>query len=167
MFQRQTRYVLILTLVIILGGCMKAPQLSGNMVPRNPNKKPAIAIISEGLFADMIGNDLFLKGFTIIERNRLVKVIHEQAIQKSGLTEEAAFVEAGKLLNVQALMFIDQKTDDNKVLLYASIKLVDVERGAIIGSFHYRQGRGFRKEHTETVSRRIAAAIAGPYRPAR
>lgn len=166
MHHRRIHYVLIIALVLF-GGCMKGSQLSGNMVPRNPGKKPTIAIISEGLFADMIENDLFLKGFTIIERNRLVKVIHEQAIQKSGLTEEAAFVEAGKLLNVQALMFIDQKTDDNRVLLYASIKLVDVERGAIIGSFHYRQGRGFRKEHMEAISRRIAAAIAGPYRAAR
>ncbi len=76
------------------------------------------------LISDLNG----LPGITIIERESLEKILHEQAMSLTGLTEESS-AEIGKLLQANQLIYGSYIiTDDN---IRIDLKLVNVESGSI------------------------------------
>jgi len=86
--------------------------------------------LSKGL-ADMIISDLNgLPGIRIIERESLEKVLQEQALSLTGLTEEGSATEIGKLLQADQLIYGAYILNDD--LIRIDLKLVSVESGTIL-----------------------------------
>lgn len=68
--------------------------------------------------------------FRVIERKNLGKVLDEQALQLTGATEGTSAVQAGKLLDAQALLYGSvTESGDNFIV---TVKLTDVETGEVI-----------------------------------
>ncbi|MEJ2322971.1 MAG: CsgG/HfaB family protein, partial [Gammaproteobacteria bacterium] len=85
-------------------------------------------------FADMLISDLSnLQGIKIIERASLQKVLEEQAMSQTGLTDEESAVEVGKLLEANQLIYGAFMVDDD--LIRFDVKHVSVETGSILHAF--------------------------------
>jgi len=96
----------------------------------NTTADPEYQWLSKGL-ADMMISDLSgLPGIKIIERESLEKVLQEQALSLTGLTEEGSAVEVGKLLQANQLIYGTYIVNDD--LIRIDVKLVSVESGAIL-----------------------------------
>ena len=71
----------------------------------NTTADPEYQWLSKGL-ADMLISDLSgLPGIQIIERASLEKLLEEQALSLTGLTDEGSAVEVGKLLQANQLIY--------------------------------------------------------------
>ena len=152
-----------LALVIVFGCMPRASNLVGGVRPVDPSIKPKIALVSDNRLTDAVGTELFIRGFTIIERLRLLSVLREKSLQLSGITDEQ-LIEAGKILNVDALMFIDAERVEFGDIHNAYIKIVDVQSGIIIGSFNYQNGRGPLKDTPHEAAKKISDAINRGYK---
>jgi len=148
-------------MLMFLQGCQMS-QLEGAIRPENPFLKPKIAIISENRLANALGTKLFTKGFAIIERLRLVAVLREKSLQMSGLTDEQ-LIEAGKVLNVDAIIFVETSGVERGDIYTAYIKIVSVKSGAIMGSFNYQNGRGPTKDSFNEAADKLTDAINNGY----
>ena len=68
--------------------------------------------------------------FRVVERKNLGKVLDEQALQLTGATDGGSAVQAGKILDAQALLYGSvSETGDNFVI---TVKLTDIETGEVI-----------------------------------
>ena len=89
--------------------------------------------LSKGL-ADMLISDLSgLSGIKIIEREALEKVLQEQALSLTGLTNEGSAAEVGKLLQADQLIYGGYIINDDRIRI--DVKLVSVESGSILYAF--------------------------------
>ncbi len=70
--------------------------------------------------------------FRLVERERLDKLLAEQALQQSGATSEKDQVKAGRLLNAHAYLHATVSTLGEELLL--SIRLIDIESGEVFSS---------------------------------
>lgn len=68
--------------------------------------------------------------FNLVERADLEKVLKEQALQLSGVTDDSKAVQAGKVLNADALLFGSVAEAGDNITITA--KLVDTETGAVL-----------------------------------
>ncbi|MBN2534921.1 MAG: PEGA domain-containing protein [Spirochaetales bacterium] len=70
--------------------------------------------------------------FNVVERNDLVKILSEQELQLSGLTDAGQAVEVGKMLNVKKILLGSMAKFDGKFVSYVlNLRLVDVETGSV------------------------------------
>jgi hypothetical protein len=160
------KYLLLLhclALLIVCGCIPRTSNLEGGVRPVDPSIKPKIALVSDNRLSDAIGTELFTRGFTIIERLRLLSVLREKSLQLSGITDEQ-LIEAGKMLNVDALMFVEAERVERGDIYNAYIKIVNVQSGIIIGSFNYQNGRGPLKDRPHDAAKKIADAINSGYK---
>jgi TolB-like protein len=99
----------------------------------NTTADPEYQWLSKGL-ADMLISDLSgLQEITIIERASLEKLLEEQALSLTGLTDEGSAVEVGKLLQANQLIYGAYILNDD--IIRIDIKLVSVENGTILHAF--------------------------------
>jgi TolB-like protein len=96
----------------------------------NTTADPEYQWLSKGL-ADMLISDLSgLSGIKIIERASIEKVLEEQALGMTGLTDEGSAVEIGKLLQANQLIYGAYILNDD--IIRIDIKLVSVETGTVL-----------------------------------
>jgi hypothetical protein len=147
---RTVAYMLVIALLII-GGCSTGGGESFSRAGYNFSAIDKVAVVAiEGAvtsepaknqIADLFAMELLKKGFAPLERNLVKAKLDEQQLQASDLITEAGAAEAGKILNVPAVVIINIPHFGEETSMTA--KMVDVQDGSIlwIGSGTGRTGR--------------------------
>ena len=126
----------ILICFFIISTSISAQNIISVLYFDNTTADPEYQWLSKGL-ADMIISDLNgLPGIKIIERESLEKVLQEQALSLTGLTEEGSAAEIGKLLQADQLIYGAYILNDD--LIRIDLKLVSVESGTILYAYDKR-----------------------------
>lgn len=136
---RTVVYMLVIALLII-GGCASGRGESFSRAGYNFSMVDKIAIVAiEGAvtsepaknqIADLFAMELLKKGFAPIERTRVKAKLDEQQLQASDLITEAGAAEAGKILNVPAVLIINIPHFGEETSITA--KMVDVQESTIL-----------------------------------
>jgi len=134
---------LFLSLFFILGvsSCCATPKISA-VAPKAYGTDPTIGVASSDALADAIGTELILYAFKVIERSNLYSLIEEQVLGQTGVLREKELIEAGKILNIDALVFVNANWDNynSGKVASATVKVVDVQNGQILASINYQNG---------------------------
>lgn len=98
------------------------------------------------------------KGYTLVERTQIDRVIYEQRFQRGNLTQ-AQMVRIGEILNVSKVVIGDVNLVMNQYNV--DVRAVDVESGAIVAKdgATWRPGSSYRTMMSELASR-LAGQIA-------
>jgi hypothetical protein len=143
-------YMLVIS-VVLIGGCYSGQGESFSRDGYNFGMIDKVAIVAvEGAvksepaknqIADLFAMEFLKKGFAPLERTRVKAKLDEQQLQASDLITEAGATEAGKILNVPAVLIINIPHFGEEMSMTA--KLVDIEDGTILwmGSSSSKTGR--------------------------
>jgi len=153
--------------LIVAAGCSseKAESVASTSVDLSRYDKVAIVDVSGAVYGEAVKNqitDLFAmeltrKGYLVIERAKVQKILEEQKFQSSELTTSEGAARAGRLLNVPAVLLINiPRYEDEKLSMTA--KLVDVEQGSIIW---IGEGSGTTGRTMATILGAAAGAVIG------
>ncbi len=102
--------------------------------------KPKIAVLSleaknvsqetADAVADILSTELFnTQRFQVIERQAIIRILEEQKLQMTGITDMTQAVEIGKILNVQKIMIGSVSKLGTTYII--NTRLVDVKTGAL------------------------------------
>ncbi len=126
--------------ILFAGGCSSGRGQSFSRVGYNFNTVDKIAIVAvEGAvrsepaknqIADLFAMELLKKGYAPKERATVAALLREQGFQASELITEAGAAEAGKILNVPAVLIIDVPHFGDEIFI--SAKMVDIEDNSIL-----------------------------------
>ncbi|GEM_PF-1570507 len=120
-------------------------------------KKEVARSVEELLQTDFSKNPMF----QLVERSQLDALLKEQELQLSGITSAESATEAGKILNVNKVIFGTISNYDSEYIKYLlSLRLVDVEKGSVVAAetIQIRTSEEIVKaasEITERLSRQI------------
>jgi hypothetical protein len=133
--------IVLLLISISLFGC-SFPQVKSSIRPDDNSGLPTFAMASNNFLADAIAAELFAKGFDIIERAKLRAILEEQSLNLSGALDDANLIKAGKILNVDALIFVSGSYSSGipDRIESAVVKIIHVETGRMLGSVNYQNG---------------------------
>ncbi|MDH7599750.1 MAG: CsgG/HfaB family protein [Sedimentisphaerales bacterium] len=163
------RYITILTLTAALmaAGCSSERAESVAGVDADLSKYDSVAIvdISGAVYGDAVKNqisdffamELMRKGYRVVERARVQKLLEEQKFQASDLTSNEGAARAGRILNVPAVLMVSIPKYENERLSMTA-KLIDVEQGNIIW---IGEGSGTTGKTMSTIVGAAAGAILG------
>ncbi len=132
--------------------------------------KIAIVEVTGRVYGDTVKNqisnyftlELMKKGYRFIERKDIKTLLKELEFQASDLTTEVGAAQAGKILNVPAVMLIEipeYKGEKMKM----SAKIIDVEDGTIlwVGTGSGSTGKGLATVVGAGIGAAVGAAVAG------
>jgi hypothetical protein len=125
--------------ILFAGGCSSGRGQSFSRVGYNFNTVDKVAIVAvEGAvrsepaknqIADLFAMELLKKGYAPKERATVAALLREQGFQASELITEAGAAEAGKILNVPAVLIIDVPHFGDEIF---SARMVDIEDSSIL-----------------------------------
>lgn len=147
--------IVILTLVILIMGTTVSAQRIA-VLDFNAGTSVSQAQV-DGISA--IFNTYFSpKGYTLVERTQIDRVIYEQRFQRGNLTQDQ-MVRIGEILNVSKVVIGDVNLVMNQYNV--DVRAVDVESGAIVAKdgATWRPGSSYRTMMSELASR-LAGQIA-------
>jgi len=106
--------------------------------------------------SDFVVLELLKKGYAPVERSQVQSILKEHEFQASDLTSNTTAAQAGKILNVPAVIIINVPKFDDQMSMTA--KLIDVEDGSIlwIGS-----GTGSTGKLLGTIAGAAVGVVAG------
>jgi len=146
--------VLIIAVLFVIGGCSSGRAESYPRAGYNFSMLDSVAVVAvEGAvqsemaknqIADLFAMEFLKKGYAPIERAHVKALLEEQELQASELTTEAGAAEAGKILNIPAVLIISIPNFGDEIVMTA--KLVDIQnKGTIlwIGSGSSKTGSFF------------------------
>jgi hypothetical protein len=141
--EKLTSAVLFVLVLTLISGCVSA-EVRSNLKPMTLTPNPRLGIASNTLLADAIGIELVGLGFTIVERGRLQAILEELKLSLSGITREEDFRRVGEILNVDGLVFVASTVSPYfpSRVGSATVKIVEVQTGTLIGGVIYQNGRG-------------------------
>ena len=126
--------------VLFIGGCSSGRAESYSRAGYNFSMIDKVAIVAvEGAvkselaknqIADLFAMEFLKKGYAPLEQARVRALLEEQEFQASELTTEAGAAEAGKILNVPAVLIISIPHFGDEIAMTA--KLVDIQDGTIL-----------------------------------
>lgn len=105
---------------------------------------------------DFFTAEMLKKGYRVIERNRVNRVLEEQDFQRSNRTTDSEAAQIGKVLNVPAVVMLDANVEGEKVSVTG--KMVDTETAEIIW---IGTGGGGSGETLATAGGAVLGAITG------
>lgn len=112
---------------------------------------------SAAVITDLIRSELNKKGsFKILERSNMDKILSEHELQSTGITDTDNAVKAGKILNVEFLLYGSFSKLGNAYIISATV--VDVESAAIVFS---DSEKFYRIEESDIAVRNIVSKISG------
>jgi len=121
--------------VLLIGGCSSGRAESHSRAGYNFSMVDKVAIVAvEGAvksesaknqIADLFAMEFLKKGYAPVYRAHVRALLEEQQFQASELTTEAGAAEAGKILNVPAVLIISIPHFDEEIAMTA--KLVDIQ----------------------------------------
>jgi hypothetical protein len=106
--------------------------------------------------ANMFVMELMQRGYTVIERSQVKELLKEQEFQASDISSNEGAAQAGKILNVPAVMLIDIPKYAEQMSMTA--KLIEVETATILW---IGQGRGSTGRTAATILGAVGGAAAG------
>jgi len=126
--------------ILFAGGCSSGRGQSFSRVGYNFNTVDKVAIVAvEGAvrseqaknqIADLFAMELLKKGYAPKERATVAALLREQGFQASELITEAGAAEAGKILNVPAVLVINVPHFGDEIFI--SARMVDIEDSSIL-----------------------------------
>lgn len=132
-------HILVIAL-LFAGGCTSGRGQSFSRVGYNFSTIDKVAIVAvEGAvrseqaknqIADLFAMELLKKGYAPKERATVAALLREQGFQASELVTEAGAAEAGKILNVPAVLVINVPHFGDEIFI--SAKMVDIEDSSIL-----------------------------------
>lgn len=132
--------------------------------------KVAIASVTGRVYGEAAKNtvsdffvmELMKKGYTVVERAQVQKILQEQEFQASGITSNQDAARAGQVLNVPAVMLISIPEYGNEKM-EMSARLVEVETATIlwIGSGSGSTGRTLSTLVGAAAGAALGAGVAG------
>ena len=132
-------YMLVIA-ILFAGGCSSGRGQSFSRVGYNFSTIDKVAIVAvEGTLrsepaknqiADLFAMELLKKGYAPKERANVAALLREQGFQASELITEAGAAEAGKILNVPAVLIINVPLFGDEIFI--SAKMVDIEDSSIL-----------------------------------
>lgn len=132
-------HILVIAL-LFAGGCDSGRGESFSRAGYNFNTVDKVAIVAvEGAvggeqaknqIADLFAMEFLEKGYAPKERATVAALLREQGYQASELITEAGAAEAGKILNVPAVLIIDVPHFGDEIFI--SAKMVDIEDSSIL-----------------------------------
>ena len=167
----RTVCVCMLLAALVVGGCASGKGESQVRAGFNFNTLDKVAIleVSGAVSGDAVKNQIgdffameFLaKGYTPVERGQVMKLLEEQEFQASDMTSSEGAAQAGKILNVPAVLLINIPTYKENMNMTA--KMVSVEDAGIlwIGSGHGSTGRTGTTILGAVAGAAVGAAVAG------
>ncbi|MCF8111416.1 MAG: glycine zipper 2TM domain-containing protein [Desulfobacteraceae bacterium] len=105
---------------------------------------------------DFFTAEMLKKGYRVIERSRVNKVLAEQDFQHSDRTTAAGAAAIGKVLNVPGVFMLDVNVDGEKLSITG--KIIDTETAEILW---VGTGRGGSGSTVGTIGGAILGAVAG------
>jgi curli biogenesis system outer membrane secretion channel CsgG len=103
----------------------------------------------KNIFSNQLEDILLMNGYTVLDRNMMHDIMHEQGLSETGLSVSNQ-IKIGKLLNAQALVTASYNPTIKSKLIYpgppkissffhdVSIKIIDVETSAVIVKIAYQ-----------------------------
>jgi hypothetical protein len=155
-----------LSATLIIGGCASGKGEGYSLVGFNFAELDEVAILEvtgavrgetvKNQIATFFEIELIKRGYSPIERTRVQALLKEQEFQSSDITSNMGAAEAGKVLNVPAVMLVNIPKYEEEMTMTA--KLIDVEDARIlwIGSGSGTTGKTF-----ATILGAAAGAAAG------
>lgn len=126
--------------VLFIGGCSSGRAESHSRAGYNFSMIDKVAIVAvEGAvkselaknqIADLFAMEFLKKGYAPVEWARVRALLEDQEFQASELTTEAGAAEAGKILNVPAVLIISIPHFGDEIAMTA--KLVDIQDDSIL-----------------------------------
>lgn len=100
--------------------------------------------------------EMLKKGYRVIERSRVEKVLQEQDFQHSDRTTNAGAAAIGKVLNVPGVIMLDVNIEGEKLTITG--KIIDTETAEILW---VGTGRGGSGRTVATIGGALLGAVAG------
>jgi hypothetical protein len=132
-------YMLVIA-ILFAGGCSSGRVESHSRAGYNFSTIDKVAIVAvEGTLrseaaknqiADLFAMELLKKGYAPKERAGVAALLREQGFQASELITEAGAAEAGKILNVPAVLVVNVPHFGDEIFI--SAKMVDIEDGSVL-----------------------------------
>ncbi len=151
---------LVSGLALIVAGCATTDHVVSPAFYEKPLEQVAVIEVSGDIrgdanrnqVSDFFAMEMMRKGYRVMERERVQKLMAEQDLQQSGRTSQDAAAQIGKLLNVPAVVMLDVNVSGDKLSLTG--RMVDVDTGEVlwIGTGRSGSGRTFA---------RIGGAVGG------
>ena len=153
--------------LMMVAGCGSERGESVTSVNFDASKYNKVAIIDvsgavygegvKGQISDLFAKELIRKGYIVVDRANVKKLVDEQKFQSSDLASEQGAAQAGKMLNVPAVILVSiPKYEGEKISMTA--KMVDVEDASIIW---IGEGTGKTNKTLGTVLGAAAGAVVG------
>ncbi len=140
---------LLLAMTIIIAGCSSGESFARKSFDFSKVTKVAVVDVqgavegeaAKGQIADFMNMALLQKGYSPVERTQVDTLLKEQDFQISGLTSKEGVAQAGKILNVPAVIIVNVPKFDEEMSITA--KMIDTEDGSIlwVGTGFGRTGR--------------------------
>ena len=111
----------------------------------------------KGRISDLFAMELIRKGYDVIDRANVKKLVDEQKFQASDLASEQGAAQAGKMLNVPAVILVSIPRYEGERLSMTA-KMIDVEQSNIIW---IGEGTGKTNKTLGTVLGAAAGAVVG------
>ncbi|MFW6414121.1 MAG: glycine zipper 2TM domain-containing protein [Verrucomicrobiota bacterium] len=148
------------TAVLWLTGCATVDQQVSPVFQQQQPDRIAVVDVTGDIKGDANKNqiedffvkELMKKGYRVIERSRVNKLLEEQEFQRSDSTSTNEAAQIGEVINVPAVAMIDVNVDGEKISITG--RMLDVETGEILWIASSRGGSG------QTLST-IAGAVVG------
>lgn len=105
---------------------------------------------------DFFVAEMLKKGYRVIERNRVNKILNEQDFQKSDRTTDSEKAQIGKILNVPAVVTLDANVEGEKVSVTG--KMIDTNTAEILW---VGTGGGGSGETIATAGGAVIGALTG------
>lgn len=147
--RRRVMVALIGLAMVVFAGCSSVDSTRKQDYDFSGLKKTAVVSVTGDLrgartknqVATFIQMELMRKGYSVIERQEVQKLLKEQDFQRSDVTQVADAARAGEVLNVPVVVMSDIKVDRDRVDM--TMKMVDVETAEVvwIGETTGRSGR--------------------------
>ena len=136
----RTLCVFTLLTVVVAGGCASQKGESYAMPGFNFSTLEKVAILdvsgavrgdaAKNQIGDFFAMELVKRGYQPVERAEVQKLLKEQEFQASDITSDSGAAEAGKILNVPAVLLVNIPTYKEEMNMTA--KIINVEDGGIL-----------------------------------
>ncbi|MFW5996397.1 MAG: CsgG/HfaB family protein [Lentisphaeria bacterium] len=163
---RKTRLITfsLCAVTLWLAGCSTVDQqVSPAFQQKSPDRIAVVDITGDirgnankNQVEDFFVKELMGKGYRVIERERVDKLLDEQDFQRSDRTSTDEAAKIGEVINVPAVAMVDVNVDDEKISLTG--RMVDVESGEVLWIGSSRGGSG---KTLSTVAGAVVGGAAG------
>jgi hypothetical protein len=110
----------------------------------------------QGQIGDLFELELMMRGYPLVERGRIAKVIEEHKFQASTFASPDGAARAGQIMNADAIMIVNVPELGDEISI--SARMVQVETGAVLFA---ASGSGSTRHGAATVAGALIGAAAG------